>query len=347
MSGTRVAPAEAGEAAGGPVILCTAVQLDAGGLGTARAVLVATARFVEAAAGAGARLVIFPAHTGTFYVAASLGLGDPFVEPCPQERAAEAADAAGEWLQAARRLASGYHVTLLPGTVVWPAGVPAPGGEGSTGPPGSRPPGAWHHAAPLITPDGRVVRWQVQTHLTAAERRLGWVPGDELRPADTPAGRIGILIGTDLWYPEAARILALQDAVILACPVAVPEPYAARHQWRGLWQQVQQNQVFGVEAGLCGAAASGHWQSRTAAVAPVEMTAGEDGWLAVLDREGDCLLTTDLDVAALQEVMRAYDIFSQLNPALYARYLPAIYERWRGDSPAGTNHRPEPRGDGE
>ncbi|MDQ7841516.1 MAG: carbon-nitrogen hydrolase family protein [bacterium] len=316
-------------------IRCAAVQLDAGGLGTTRTVLTATARFVEAAAGAGSQLVIFPAHTGTLYVAGSLGMDCPFLEPWPQERTAEVADAAGEWLRAARRLASGYHVTLLPGTVVWPTGVPAPGGNGSTGPhgglPGSRPPGAWHHAAPLITPDGRVVRWQVQTHLTAAERHLGWVPGDELRPADTPSGRVGILIGTDLWYPEAARILALQDAVVLACPVAVSPPYGERHQWRGLWQQVQQNQVFGVEAGLCGAAAGVRWQSRTAAVAPVEMTAGETGWLAVLDREGDCLLTTDLDVAALQEVVRAYDIFSQLNPVLYARYLPAIYERWRGE----------------
>ena len=322
-----------------PIISCAAVQLDAGGLTTTRSVLAATARFVEAAAGAGARLVIFPAHTGTFYVAASLGLGDPFVEPWPQDRAAEAADAAREWLQAARRLASGYHVTLLPGTIVWPVDVPAPGGEGSTWPhsnepPGSEPPsgrspGTWHHAAPLVTPEGLVVRWQVQTHLTAAERRLGWLPGDDLRPADTPSGRIGILIGTDLWYPEAARILALQDSVTLACPVAVSHPYGERHQWRGLWQQVQQNQVFGVEAGLCGSAAGGQWQSRTAAVAPVEMTAGETGWLAVLDREGDCLLTTDLDLAALQEVVCAYDIFSQLNPELYARYLPAIYERWR------------------
>ncbi len=315
-------------------IRCAAVQLDAGGLGTARAVLTATARFVEEAAGGGARLVIFPAHTGTFYVIASLGLAVPFAEPWPQERAAEAASVAAEWLQAARRLAQGYRVTLLPGTVVWPASVPAPGGEGSTG-----PPGAWHHVAPLITPEGMVVRWQVQTHLTATERRMGWVPGDDLRPADTPAGRIGILIGTDLWYPEAARILALQDAVALACPVAVPHPYAARHQWRGLWQQVQQNQVFGIEVGLCGAASGGHWQSRTVAVAPVEMTDGETGWLSVLDSDGDCLLTADLDLAALQEVVRAYDIFSQLNPTLYARYLPEIYERWRG-GPAVANDGP-------
>lgn len=324
-------------------IRCAAVQLDAVGLSTARAVLAATARFVEEAAGAGARLVILPAHTGTFYVAASMGVGDPFAEPWPQERAAEAADAAGEWLKAVRRLASGYHVTLLPGTVVWPADVPAPGGTDEAGQPGTRPPGAWHHAAPLVSPDGRVVRWQVQTHLTAAERRQGWLPGDELRPADTPAGRIGVLIGTDLWYPEAARILALQDTVILACPVAVPHPYGERHQWRGLWQQVQQNQVFGIEAGLCGVTTCGRWQSRTAAVAPVEMTAGESGWLAVLDREGDCMLTADLDPAALQEVVRAYDIFSQLNPVLYNRYMPAIYDRWRGGSPAEARLDPKPR----
>lgn len=318
-------------------IRCAAVQLDAAGLGEARGVLAATARCVEAAANAGAHLAVFPAHAGTLYVAASLGLNGPPCSPPPVERAHEAADAAAEWLQAARRLASGYRVTLLPGTVVWPADIPAPGGEGGTG-----PPGAWHHAAPLVTPEGLVARWQIQTHLTAAERQLGLVPGEDLRPTDTPAGRIGILVGTDVWYPEAARILALQDAIALACPVAVRHPYADRHQWRGLWQQVQQNQVFGIEAGLCGAAAGVRWQARTAVFAPVEMTEGETGWLSASEQEGGHVLTADLDLAALQEVVRAYDIFSQLNPALYARYLPAIYERWRGLPAATPGHPPKP-----
>lgn len=330
------------------VTRCAAVQLDAEGLTTPQAVLGTTARYVEDAARGGARLVVFPAHVGTLFVAASLRLPPPAPEPWPQAYAERVAETAEEWLRAARRLAAGYQVTLLPGTVIWPAALPVPGVTSARGRPHPAAPtatptespgnresiresqAAWHHAAPVVTPDGRVAHWQPQTHLLAAERRRGWTAGAELRPVDTPAGRLGVLVGTDLWYPEAARILALQDAVVLACPVAVPHPYRIEHQLRGLWQQVQQNQVFGVEAGLGGAALGERWQPRTAAAAPVEMTAGETGWLGRLSAEGSGLLAAEMDFAALQEVVRVYDIFAQINPVLYARHLPAVYEGWRG-----------------
>jgi predicted amidohydrolase len=299
------------------------VQLDASGLTGGRAVLSATTEMVEEAARAGARLVVFPAHTGTLYVATELGLGSPLAAPWPVARAGEIADSATEWVRSARRLASGYGVTLLPGTVLWPAGVEPPVPSGAPAAP------AWHHAAPVVSPDGRVAHWQVQTHLRAGERGLGWVAGVHLSPVDTPAGRLGVLIGDDLWYPEAARILALQDAALIACPAAVPAPYAERHQWRGLWQQVQQNQVLAVEAGLGGEGLGVRWQPRTAALAPVEMTPGETGWLARMESERSGVLIADLDLRTLAEVVRVYDIFSQLNPALYGRYLPAVYERWR------------------
>lgn len=304
-------------------VRAAAVQLDAGGLNGPRAVLAATAEMVEEAARAGARLVIFPAHTGTLYVAAELGLQSPLVAAWAEARAEEIAESAAEWVRAARRLASGYGVTLLPGTVLWPARLEPPG------PAGRGPDQAWHHAAPVVLPDGRVARWQTQTHVRGGERELGWEAGVDLSPVDTPAGRLGVLIGDDIWYPEAARILALQDAVVIACPAAVRAPYDERHQWRGLWQQVQQNQVLAMEAGLGGEGLGVRWQPRTAAFGPVEMTAGETGWLARMESERSGALIADLDLSMLGEVVRAYDIFSQLNPALYERYLPAVYERWR------------------
>jgi N-carbamoylputrescine amidase len=38
---------------------------------------------------------------------------------------------------------------------------------------------------------------------------------------DTPVGRIGVLICWDQWYPEAARLTALQGADILFYPTAI------------------------------------------------------------------------------------------------------------------------------
>ncbi len=44
-----------------------------------------------------------------------------------------------------------------------------------------------------------------------------FVAGGSLRVYDTSAGKIGLLIGEDLFFPETARVLALCDADIIIC----------------------------------------------------------------------------------------------------------------------------------
>lgn len=140
----------------------------------------------------------------------------------------------------------------------------------------------------LFGPDGSVLLEQAQTHLTRVERENGLIPGEDLDVADLPFGRVGFAVGTDCWYPEVSRILALRGVDIILAPVAVPRPYGFWQQAAGLWEEVQQNQVFGIEAGLAGYAAldaNGEgkktiYEGRTAIMAPVEVTPGETGYLA-------------------------------------------------------------------
>ncbi len=40
-------------------------------------------------------------------------------------------------------------------------------------------------------------------------------------PIDTSAGRLGVLVCWDQWYPEAARLMALEGAEILIFPTAI------------------------------------------------------------------------------------------------------------------------------
>ena len=49
-----------------------------------------------------------------------------------------------------------------------------------------------------------------------------FTPGDlGFRPIDTSVGRLGVLVCWDQWYPEAARLMALQGAEILIYPTAI------------------------------------------------------------------------------------------------------------------------------
>ncbi len=200
------------------------------------------------------------------------------------------------------------------------------------------------HTAYLFGPDGSALLEQAQTHITPRERQGGMLPGESLEPVKTEIGSIGFVVGTDAWYPEASRILALQGAEILISPQAVPAPYGKWHQVRGLWQEVQQNQVFGVECDLVGAWEGVRYQGRSAIFAPCESTGEQTGFLAhvgpavagemkvapegaagaYLDQE--IIISAQVSLADLRRAQERFPIYRHFNYALYERAIPKVYE---------------------
>jgi N-carbamoylputrescine amidase len=74
-----------------------------------------------------------------------------------------------------------------------------------------------YNAAVLVGPGGVVGTYR-KTHLWGIETRL-YRPGDLGLPVyDTPIGRIGMLICYDAWFPECARIEALQGVDVVCMP---------------------------------------------------------------------------------------------------------------------------------
>lgn len=70
----------------------------------------------------------------------------------------------------------------------------------------------------LVGPDGVEGRYR-KTHLDAGE--VGWAtPGDDLTVLDTPIGRIGLMIGAEVWVPEVARVLTVRGAEVIAHPTS-------------------------------------------------------------------------------------------------------------------------------
>jgi predicted amidohydrolase len=77
--------------------------------------------------------------------------------------------------------------------------------------------GSLFNSAVLVGPEGLVGTYR-KLHLTDEDRAWAVAGNHGLPTFDIPAGRVGILIGYDALFPEAARCLAIDGADIIACP---------------------------------------------------------------------------------------------------------------------------------
>jgi predicted amidohydrolase len=83
--------------------------------------------------------------------------------------------------------------------------------------------GQLYNSAVLVGPDGVGGTYR-KLHLAADDRAWATQGNLGLPTFDIPAGRIGMLIGYDALFPEAARSLALDGADIIACPSLISWP---------------------------------------------------------------------------------------------------------------------------
>src|SRR6266581_5407045 len=88
-----------------------------------------------------------------------------------------------------------------------------------------RAPGLYHNSAAIIDADGQVRGLYRKMHIPddpAFYEKFYFTPGDlGFRSFDTEAGKIGTLVCWDQWYPEGARLTALQGATLLFYPTAI------------------------------------------------------------------------------------------------------------------------------
>lgn len=88
-----------------------------------------------------------------------------------------------------------------------------------------RAPGLFHNTAVIINSDGRIAGVYRKMHIPddpAFYEKFYFTPGDlGFKSFETKYGNIGTLICWDQWYPEGARLTALQGASILFYPTAI------------------------------------------------------------------------------------------------------------------------------
>jgi N-carbamoylputrescine amidase len=83
--------------------------------------------------------------------------------------------------------------------------------------------GVYYNTA-VVVDRGRIAGYYRKTHIPddpGFYEKFYFTPGDRIAPIDTSLGRLGVLVCWDQWYPEPARLMALQGAEILIYPTAI------------------------------------------------------------------------------------------------------------------------------
>jgi N-carbamoylputrescine amidase len=107
--------------------------------------------------------------------------------------------------------------------------------------------GVYHNTAVILDVDGTLLGTYRKMHIPDDPlyyEKYFFTPGDQgYRTFDTHYGRIGALVCWDQWYPEGARLTALQGAKVLFYPTAIgwhpSEKAQYGHSQRDAWRTIQ------------------------------------------------------------------------------------------------------------
>ena len=109
--------------------------------------------------------------------------------------------------------------------------------------------GIYHNTTAVIDADGKYLGMYRKMHIPddpAYYEKFYFTPGDlGYKTFDTKFAKIGVLICWDQWYPEAARLTALQGAEILFYPTAIgwatSQDEATNIEQYNAWQTIQRS----------------------------------------------------------------------------------------------------------
>lgn len=169
--------------------------------------------------------------------------------------------------------------------------------------------GLYHNTAVIIDADGSLLGIYRKMHIPDDPlyyEKFYFTPGDTgFRAWNTKFGKIGVLICWDQWYPEGARLTAMQGAEILFYPTAIGWHPQEKAEYgvnqHGAWETIQRSHAvangcyvaainrIGVETPIGGPGIEFWGQSFVAG------TSGQILAKASVDREETMLVPIDLD----------------------------------------------------
>lgn len=181
------------------------------------------------------------------------------------------------------------------------------------------------NALAMIDADGTVLGVYRKSHIPDGPgycEKYYFSPGDTgFQVWQTQVGRIGAATCWDQWFPEAARIMALNGAEILCYPTAIgSEPADPSLDTSGHWQRVMQGHAA---ANLMPVIAANRIGTEHAAGASVtfygtSFVADPSGdVVAQAPRDEERVLFAEFDLDAIDDQRRQWGVFRDRRPDLY------------------------------
>ncbi len=308
-------------------------------------------RFLRAAENKRARLVVFPELAGVMVIPPLLGgfqanllkradLSRRRQSSLWQKVSGGVSGALAGWLGADFRQMAGALLTTEP-DAVWEAYDGVFGGlaqefDVTLAAPSAYLPdpldGVLRNLAVIYGPGGERLGYQAKRVLHPEDEDLAQ-PGHEWNVIQTPVGRIGLMLGGDLLYPEVGRLLAYQGAELLIAQGAATERVMYEKLRAGMLARMQDNQLFAAISFLVGHNEFSRRQrdpfvGRSSVLAPQELTPRASGILVESSNfRSESVLSAVWEFEALAELWETSDtpVRSQLpldtvGPALAQLY---------------------------
>jgi len=236
-------------------------------------------------------------------------------------------------------LARQYHLTLIAPSGYFPDPID----------------GKIRNITAVFGPDGTMLGYQAKVMLYGIDKTLA-VVGMDWDVIQTEVGALGILLGSDVLYPEIGRLLAYKGAEILIGQGACPSTVLYQKLRAGILARMQDNQLFAAASYLVGlnelnGRVELRYHGRSAILAPQELTPRFNGVLVEMGSQGsEGVLSADWNYLALRRLWELSDTpvrrdmaFKQIGrvvATLYARLkdAPNLLEEIHPEEPLADDH---------
>jgi len=184
---------------------------------------------------------------------------------------------------------------------------------------------AYYNALLVVDADGRMLDLYRKSHIPDGpgyQEKFYFNPGDTgFKVWDTAFGRIGVAVCWDQWFPEAARIMALQGAEVLFYPTAIgSEPQDPSLNSKDHWQRVMQGHAGANMVPVVASNRIGTERSDAAEMTFYGHSFITDETGAVVAQADDSTpgsITARFDLDALRATRASWGLFRDRRPDLY------------------------------
>ncbi len=194
--------------------------------------------------------------------------------------------------------------------------------------------GLYHNTAVVLDSDGRIAGSYRKMHIPddpGFYEKFYFTPGDlGFQPINTSVGRLGVLVCWDQWYPEAARLMALNGAELLLYPTAIGwdprDGDVEKSRQRDAWMTIQRAHAIANGLPVIACNRVGHEPDPSGASEGIQFwgssfVAGPQGEILAEAGNDPSVLVADVDLGRCEPVRRIWPFLRDRRIDAYADLL--------------------------